>query len=152
MLGWEQCAMELLLVCEVKEWEQLFWNRFNFFLVQISKYRVGETERLTREWRANCWRRLNSQMDAAQKRMADVDDEDENLELGRLLKEWALCISQFFEGVENPDGITLPKLRRQIREKNRMQIEIEDTAFRLKRGSDLGRFHQEKMRMEYRPI
>ena len=26
MLGGEQCDMEVLLVCEVKEWEQLFWN------------------------------------------------------------------------------------------------------------------------------
>ena len=143
MLGDEQCAMELLLVCEVKQWEQLFWNKFKSFLVQISKYRVGEMERLTREWRANCWKRLNTQRDAAMERLADVDDfKDKHWELVRLRKEWASCIRQFFEGVEKPHGITLPELRRWIRDKHRMQIEIEDAEFRLNRGSDLGRFDQ----------
>ena len=144
MLGEEQWAMEMLLVCEVKEWEQLFWIKFNSFLVQIGKYRVGETERLTREWRANCWKRLNKQMDAALKRMADVDDfKDKHLELELLREHWGSSISQLFEGVEDPDGITLPKLRREIKDKessDRIQIEIEDAEFRLKRGSDLGRF------------
>ena len=35
MLYREQCAMEVLLVCEVKEWEQLFWNKFKAFLDKI---------------------------------------------------------------------------------------------------------------------
>ena len=147
MLGWEQCYMELLLVCEVKGWEQLFWIKFKSFLVQISKYRVGEAERLTREWRANCWKRLNTQMHAAMKRMADVDDfEDKDSFLKSLGEEWTSCIRQFFEGVGNPHGITLPKLRRQIGDIDdieiRLQIEneIEDIEFRLKRGSELGRF------------
>ena len=149
MLGREQYAMELLLVWEVKEWEQLFWIKFKSFLVQISKYRAGETERLTREWRANCWRRLNTQMDAAMERMADVDDfKHKDVALESLRYEWASCIRQFFEGVEN--GITLPKLRRWIGgvrrviedSADRMQIEIEDAEFRLKRGSELGRFDQ----------
>ena len=143
MLGWKQCAMEKLLVWEVKEWEQLFWIKFKPFLVEIGKYREEETERLTREWRANCWKRLNSQMDAALKRMADVDDfERKDKALKSLGKKWASCISQFFEGVENPDGITLPKLSRRVGDKHQMQIEIEDAKFRLKRGSELGRFDQ----------
>ena len=137
MLGQEQCAMELLLVCEVRKWEQLFWNKFESFLVQISKYRVGETERLTREWKANCWKRLNKQMDAAQKRMADVD-----MVSSWIGNEWAACISQFFEEVQNPDGITLSKLRSWIGNEDRMKVEIEDAKFRLKRGSELGRFDQ----------
>ena len=146
MLGQEWCAMELLLVWEVKEWEQLFWIKFKSFLVQLSKYRVGERERLTREWRLNCWKRLKPQMDAAMERMADVDDfKGKDEFLGRLRKEWELSISQFYEGVENRDGITLPNLRRRIRRTGveaRMQIEIEDAEFRLKRGSELGRFDQ----------
>ena len=143
MLGYEQWAMELLLVCEVKEWEQLFWNKFKSFLVQMSKYRVGETERLTREWRLNCWKRLNSQMDATLKRMADVDDfKYKNLSLGELGEQWEICIRQLFGG-EKTYGITLPKLRGRIRDdEDRMQIEVEDTEFRLKRGSELGRFDQ----------
>ena len=83
-------------------------------------------------------------MDAALKRMADVDLQDKILELERLRYDWASCIRQIFEGVENP----LPELRRRIGDKLRiqikirMQIEIEDAEFRLKRGSELGRFDQ----------
>ena len=43
-LSWEQYYMEVLLVCE------------------------EEKEKLTREWRANCWKRLNPQMHAALKK------------------------------------------------------------------------------------
>ncbi|KAF8817230.1 hypothetical protein BYT27DRAFT_6863229 [Phlegmacium glaucopus] len=64
----EQYLMELLLVYEVKEWEQLFWNKFKDVLDHISNDRIEEKERLTREWRANCWKRLNPQMRAAEKR------------------------------------------------------------------------------------
>ena len=153
MLGQEQFDMELLLVWEVKEWEQLFWIKFKFFLVEIGKYREGERERLTREWRLNCWKRLHTQMDAAMERMADVDDfKVKDRELEELIDEWASCIRQFFEGVENQFGITLPKLRiriggvrRLIKDKDssdHMQIEIEDAKFRLKHGSELGRFDQ----------
>ena len=145
MLGWDQCSMEELLVCEVKEWEQRFWNKFKSFLVKISNDRVEEKERLTREWRANCWKRLEPQMDAALKRMADVGDfEDKDDRLRHLHKEWTSCVRQFFEGVENPDGITLPKLRRRFGSggNHQMKIEVEDAKFRLKRGSDLGRFDQ----------
>ena len=74
MLGVERYYMETLLVCEVREWEQLFWNKFKAFLNRIDKDRVEEKERLTREWRANCWKRLNPQMHAALERMTGVDD------------------------------------------------------------------------------
>ena len=46
-MGQEQYYMELLLVCEVREWE---WNKFKTFLDQIDNDRVEEKERLTREW------------------------------------------------------------------------------------------------------
>ena len=46
-MGREQYYMELLLVCEVREWE---WNKFKAFLDQIDNDRVEEKERLTREW------------------------------------------------------------------------------------------------------
>ena len=152
MLSQEQWAMELLLVCEVKEWEQLFWNKFKAFLDQIDNDRVAEKERLTREWRANCWKRLNTQRDAALKRMADLDDVEDALKF--LGKEWASCIRQLFEGVEN--GITLPELRREIGDdeaidkalSDRMQIEIEDAEFRLKRGSELGRSVKKELRQK----
>ena len=72
MLCWEQYFMELLLLCEVMEWEHLFWSKLETLLDQIGNDRVEEKERLRREWRANCWKRLNSQMHAAQKRWADL--------------------------------------------------------------------------------
>ena len=144
MLGWEQYYMERLLIYEVRGWEWLFWDKFKAFLVKIDNDRVEEKERLTREWRANCWKRLNTQMHAALKRMANVD---KDLNLKSLGEEWELSISQHFEGIENPSLISLSKLRRLIKDEDediclRIENEIEDTEFRLKRGSDLGRFDQ----------
>ena len=149
MLGLEQYDMELLLVCEVREWEQVFWNKFKDFLDQIGNYRVEEKERLTREWRTNCWKRLNPQMHAALKRFADLDYSKgaKELLLESLGKRWASLISQLFEGVDKPYAISLSKLGREFGNKNkgmrlRMENEIEDIEFRLKRGSDSGRFDQ----------
>jgi hypothetical protein len=153
-LGWEQCMMEMLLVYEVIEWEQRFWNRFEAFLDQIGNDRVEVKERLTREWRADCWRRLNPQMHAAEKRLADYDTDYHYLKIfGTVGIFWALSISQFFEGVENTNSILQFGLRgkfeflldsswldNEIR--LRMENEIEDIEFRLKRGSELGRFDQ----------
>ena len=150
MLGWEHYYMELLLVYEVRQWEQLFRNKFEAFLVEIGKYRVEEKERLSREWRANCWKRLNTQMHAALKRMADIDNmKDKDYFLKVLGGEWASSISQIFEGGYKPGLMSLSKLRKRIGAKDideemylRMKNEIDDTEFRLKRGSDLGRFDQ----------
>ena len=146
MLGWEQYFMELLFLCEVREWEKLFWDKFQAFLVEIGKYRMEEKERLTREWRANCWKRLNPQMDAALKRMTDVDDIKDKDELLKVLgQKWASLISQLSEGVRNFHVISLSDLRPMIENEDeeirlRRENEIEDTEFRLKLGSDLGRF------------
>ena len=147
MLGREQYYMELLLVCEVREWEKLFLIKFIAFLVEIGKYRVEEMERLTREWRANCWKRLEHQMHAALKRMADVDDmKNKDLFLESLGEHWAISIDRFFEGVEKPDIMSLSDLKRWIGDDEEMSLriekEIEDIEFRLKRGSDMGRFDQ----------
>ena len=150
MLSLEQYCMELLLVVEVREWEELFWDKFKAFLDQIANDRVEEKERLTREWRANCWKRLNPQMHSALKRMADVDDmkdKHEDSALKSLNEQWAYSISLLVEGVDNPDLMSLSKLRRDIGDKDeemrlRIENEIEDTEFCLKRGSDLGRFDQ----------
>ena len=146
--GREWYCMELLLVCEVTEWEQLFWDKFKTFLHQIGNDRAEEKERLTREWRANCWKRLNAQMDAPLKRYPDWLHQDYFQVLEFLRKKWASSISQLFEGVEKPDLISLSKLREYIQlvgddgMRLRMENEIEDTEYRLKRGSDLGRFDQ----------
>ena len=144
--GEEQHFMEQLLVFEVREWEQLFWNKFKTFLDQIDNDRVEEKERLTREWRANCWKRLNTQMHAALKRFAVVDMEVKDLFLEDLGDQWAFSISQLFEG-DNPYISSLSELKESIQDKDeevrlRLEKEIEDTEFRLKRGSDLGRFDQ----------
>ena len=155
--GWEWYYMELLLVCEVREWEQLFWDKFKAFLNQIGNDRMEEKKRLTREWRANCWRRLNTQMDAAVKRMADVENmTDQKVFLNFLGEELALSINRFFKGDEKRKLTTLSKLMKEIddaieddddhrietRIHLRMEKEIEDTKFRLNRGSKLGRFDQ----------
>ena len=141
----ERYMMELLLVYEVNEWEQLFWNKFKAFLDQIGNDRAEWKEILTREWRADCWKRLSPQMHAVKKRLAN----DNNRHLKILGKWWASSISQFFEGVqvENTNLISLFKLREEIKPPNeemrlRMENEIEDIEFRLKRGSELRRFDQ----------
>ena len=137
VLGKEQYFMELLLVCEVREWEKLFWIKFKAFLVKIGKYRLEEKERLAREWRANCWRRLNPQMDAALKRLANVDDmEDKDLFLESLGRQWALSISLLFDGADNRNIISLSEFRGEIGDTLvdgemhlRMEKELEDTEF-----------------------
>ena len=149
MLDKERCVMELLLIYEVGEWELRFWKKFEAFRDQIDGDRVDEKERMTREWRANCWKRLDTQKHAALKRMADLDITDKD----NLLEEWESSIPGrlLSEGVENPNSISLSKLRREIGDGDgdeereihlRMEKEIEDIEFRLKRGSDLGRFDQ----------
>ena len=96
---------------------------------------------MTREWRGNCWKRLSTQMDATLKRMANVDMKNKEF----LSEQWALSVRQHFEGVDNPDLMSLSKLRGEIGDEDmrlRIENEIEDIEFRLKCGSDLGRFDQ----------
>ena len=60
----EWCHMEMLLVCEVERWEEQVWERRRRF--------VGgspEKQRLTREWRGNCWKRLDAIIRAMGARM-----------------------------------------------------------------------------------
>ncbi|KAF8799342.1 hypothetical protein BYT27DRAFT_7201879 [Phlegmacium glaucopus] len=148
--------MELLLLYEVKEWEQRFWNKLKDVLDQIGNNRVEEKERLTREWRANRWKRLNPQMHAAEKRLADLDKDSRwDRPREKIQRGWASLISQSFEGVKTPNPEALSVLRREIRHSSRsidtkyrgeirlrIEKEIEDVEFRLKRGSELGRFDQ----------
>ena len=136
LLREEQYLMELLLLYEVKEWEELFWNKFKAFR-ERPEIGNGEKERLTREWKADCWKRLNPQMHAAVKRVADSDLG------GRLGKRWDASIRQLFEGVKKPNSISLSELWNEIglRDANdeirlRMEEEVKDTEFRLKLGSE----------------
>ena len=90
-------------------------------------------------------------MHAAVRRLADLT-KDKNwsgwfLKTPALSERWASSISQLTEGVENSDLMSLSELRKEMELVNdeirlRMEREIEDTEFRLKRGYDLGRFDQ----------
>ena len=148
----ERGVMELMLLYEVMEWEQIFWNRLKALLDEIGNDRVEVKERLTREWRADCWRRLNPQMHAAEKRLADYKSESVAI-LRTVNRQWASSISQLFEGVEIPNSIPLMERiefwidwqeRRypQCEFRSQIENEMEDVVFRLKRGSELGRFDQ----------
>ena len=114
------------------------------FLDQIDNDRVEEKERLTREWRADCWKRVNPQMHAAEKRLAEFDED--HWFLKNLSERWASSISQLLEGVEKPYSLSLSELRKEMEPvtnveiRLRMEKEVEDTEFRLNRGSDLGQF------------
>jgi hypothetical protein len=70
-LIYERCLMEKLLVHEVEAWEGLVWNRVKEF---IGRNDVPESEkvRLTREWRGNCWKRLDANIRAMDTRMERV--------------------------------------------------------------------------------
>ena len=61
--------MELFLIYETMGLELLFWNKFKAFRVQIDNDQVEVKGRLSREWRADCWKRLNPQMHAARKKV-----------------------------------------------------------------------------------
>ena len=149
----ETVVMELLLVYEVNEWEQLFWNKLKALLDQIGNDRVEVKERLTREWRADCWKRLNSQKHAVEKWLGNYKTQYTYI-LRAVSKRWAaLSISQFFEGVDNQNSISLrEEIQSRIDKQEqlfplyesrpRMENEMEDIEFRLKRGSELGQFDQ----------
>ena len=149
MLIREKFLMEMLLVYEVNRWEELFWNKLEAFLDQIGDDKVEEKERLKREWRADSWKRLNTQKHAAEERWADlVNLNDENCftkSLGELLsKQWASSISlptlrEYIELLIN-ERIPVGTLNDEIC--LRIEKEIEDTELRLKLGSHLGRFDQ----------
>ena len=86
-------------------------------------------------------------MQVALKRLADVeiaDDREYFLEV--LGEQWALSISQLFEGGDNPHIKSLSDLRGPVGDDEEMRLrkenEIDDIEFRLKRGYDLGRFDQ----------
>jgi hypothetical protein len=91
-------------------------------------------ERWTREWKASCWKRLDSLAHAAEKRMP-----------GSSGGWWASRIRKLFEGVEASEILSdlryyIQGLTSEIR--LQIEMEMEDIHFRLKRGSDLDRFDQ----------
>jgi hypothetical protein len=64
----ERCLMEKLLVYEVKAWEGLVWNRIKEFMDRNDVPESGK-EQLMREWRGNCWKRLDANIGALDARM-----------------------------------------------------------------------------------
>jgi hypothetical protein len=164
-LNEERLLMEILLRYEVKKWEMLFWKKLKACRDQIGDDREKEKGRLTMEWRANCWKRLNAQMHAAQERWAEFDDTDRD----RLSHQWASSIAQLFGGVDQPfafggiehtESISLSRgdfVVRFIMNSGRVfsethlpvsdeicpriEDEMDDIEFRLRLGSDLGRFN-----------
>ena len=90
-----------MLVCEVREWEQWFWNKFKAFLDEIGKYRVEETERLTRV-EGQLLEDIQSTDERSHeisKRMVEVDYiKGKGGILKSLGEQWALSFSLLFEG------------------------------------------------------
>jgi hypothetical protein len=64
----ERCLVEKLLLYEVEVWEGLLWNRVKEFIARNDVPKPGK-EQLTREWRGNCWKRLNANILALDARM-----------------------------------------------------------------------------------
>jgi hypothetical protein len=64
----ERLLMEKLLVYEIETWEGLVWNRVEIFMGRID-VPASEKERLTKEWRRNCWKRLDTNIRAMDARL-----------------------------------------------------------------------------------
>ena len=65
----ERCWVEKLLVFEVERWEEQVMEMVQEF---VGRDGVPEKERLMREWRANCWKRLDTNIRAMDARMEDA--------------------------------------------------------------------------------
>ena len=65
----ERCWVEKLLVFEVERWEEQVLGMVEEF---VGRDGVPEKERLMREWRANCWKRLDANIRAMDARMEDA--------------------------------------------------------------------------------
>ena len=91
-------------------------------------------------------------MHAADKRVANINKDIYSFSRQRVQRKWGLSISQLLEleGDENweiQNSNLLSDLKREVgnlrtdETRLRMEKEIEDTEFRLKRGSDLRQFN-----------
>jgi hypothetical protein len=87
-LIYERFLMERLLVHEVEAWEGLVWHRVKEFMGRHDVPESGK-EQLMREWRGNCWKRLDTNIHAVDARMERAKAEISSLpsnELQRTLK------------------------------------------------------------------
>lgn len=65
----ERFHMEKLLVYEVERWEFQLQDKMKNLLDTLGRDKVLEKKRLEKEWRANCWKRLNTDICAMEARM-----------------------------------------------------------------------------------
>jgi Ribonuclease G/E len=70
----ERLLIEKLFVYEVEAWDGLVGNWVKEFMSR-NDVPESEKERLTREWRGNCWKRLDTNTRAMDARMEDVKAE-----------------------------------------------------------------------------
>ena len=149
--------MEELLVYESERWEEQLWQRRRHF--------VGgspEKERLTREWRGNCWQRLNANiraMDAridAAKTTANSPEFDVSWKWQNAREdiqvEWHHVVQRFLEHETSSSSpsMTLQGLEERLREitepdwwwphdgvsRERLKRQCEEMATRLTRELD----------------
>jgi hypothetical protein len=155
---WER--MEMLLVYEADKWEGQLWDATRGF---ICSDEVQEKERVEREWKANCWKRLDANIRAMDARMeaaqANAKVASNNLSrewrdaLERIQRTWRRVIGRFnsFHRSRDlsrfdPERFTQDDATRSIyphlsqlsnqRDKieDRLRKELEDVEFQLEQG------------------
>ena len=115
--------MEVLLVYEVERWEEQLWRRRECF--------VGgspEKQRLTMEWRGNCWKRLDANIRAMDARMDTAKTSANGNEFDVSWKwqdmrtdtqrAWQAVVKRFMEREtsSSPPSIGLQRLEKDIAE------------------------------------
>ena len=108
----ERYVMEILLVYEVEVWEELVWDRVKKFMDRDDVPK-SEKGRLTREWRGNRWKRLNTNIRAMDARMDAAKAEvsalpSTKLQLESHMEVWHYEIQEAWQSViERLDHDTL---------------------------------------------
>jgi hypothetical protein len=107
------CRMEILLVYEVERWEEQLWERRKQFVVGSP-----EKQRLTREWRANCWQRLDASVRAMDARMdaAKTTTDSKEFDFSRewqnthtlIRRAWQAVLERFIERDSSSSSPCMP--------------------------------------------
>ena len=112
----DECRlMELLLAYAVEGWEKQLWERAERY---IDSCNTREKEPLRREWRANCWKRLDAniramdaRMDTAEAKAAERTSENWQYTHDEIRKAWQVVIERFVESAAPSPSLAMPTSR-----------------------------------------
>jgi hypothetical protein len=112
--------MEILLVYELERWEEQLWERRKGF---VGAYSAQEKQRLAREWRGNCWKRLDATIRAMDARIdaagpkANSNEHDINISgkwrdtRGDTQRAWQAVMERFVDREPSSSSPSIPLQR-----------------------------------------